>query len=112
MKDRTKALAIPQAVKKAVAKRDSAEGWPCCIYCGQPAPTGNPLAFSNAHYIARSQGGLGIEKNILTLCPDCHRLYDATEHRERLRHLFRTYLEAHYTGWIEGDLIFKKEAER
>lgn len=108
MKDRTKALAIPQEVKKRVAERDSVDGWPCCIYCGQPAPGAALLSFSCAHYIARSQGGLGIEENILTLCPICHARYDATENRDEMRHLFRVYLRQQYTDWNEEKLIYKR----
>lgn len=107
-KARTKALAIPPAVKKAVAQRDSVDGWPCCIYCGTPAPTDHPTAYSCAHYIARSQGGLGIEENILTLCPKCHGRYDATEHREEMRRLFRLYLEVKYKNWQEENLTYQK----
>lgn len=108
MKHRTKALAIPQVVKKVVAARDSVEGWPCCIYCGKPAPTDSPTAYSCAHYIARSQGGLGIEENILTLCPKCHRRYDSSEHREQMRRLFRLYLEHKYKNWKEANLTYQK----
>ena len=112
MNDRTKALAIPQTVKVAVADRDSAGGWPCCIYCGRPAPTGNPLAFSNAHYIARSQGGLGIVENILTLCPACHGQYDATDSRRAMRQYFKAYLEHKHTGWDEEKLTYKKMEDK
>ena len=108
MKARTKALAISQVVKKVVAWRDSVDGWPCCIYCGKPAPTDSPTAYSCAHYIARSQGGLGIEENILTLCPKCHRRYDATGHREEMRRLFRLYLEQKYKTWNEENLTYQK----
>ena len=34
MKPRTRELAIPLQVKRAVAERDSCDGWPCCILCG------------------------------------------------------------------------------
>lgn len=91
-----------------MAERDSVDGWPCCVYCGLPAPAENPLAFSNAHYIARAQGGLGIVWNILTLCPDCHRKYDATAFREEMRRLFRVYLGMRHAGWDEAKLIYKK----
>lgn len=107
-KKRTKALEIPMKVKKAVAERDSTEGHPCCIWCGTPAPTTNPTAFSNAHYISRGQGGLGIEENILTLCPECHRKYDQTEQRETMKEIFRSYLKTKYTDWDERNLIYKK----
>ena len=106
--DRTEALGIHWWVKKYVAKRDSVDGWPCCILCGRTAPTSNPMAFSNAHYISRAQGGLGISQNILTLCPDCHRKYDGPE-RNTLRPILRRYLREHYDYWDEEDLIYKKE---
>ena len=107
MKDRTFALSIPRAVKEGVAARDSVDGWPCCILCGRPAPTGNPLAFSNAHYISRAQGGLGIEKNILTLCPRCHRRYDTTE-RNVLKPILARHLREHYENWTESELLYRK----
>ena len=110
MKDRTLALSIPPGVKKAVAARDSCDGHPCCVLCGRPAPTANPLAFSNAHYISRAQGGLGIEENILTLCWECHKAYDGID-RNTLRPILRLYLRASYDGWSEDKLIFKKEED-
>ena len=105
MNDRTKALAIPQAVKKAVAERDSFDGWPCCILCGKPAPG---TLWSNAHYTARSQGGLGIEENIVTLCPGCHRAYDQSPRREEIRVHIKAYLQSRYPEWDENNLIFEK----
>lgn len=104
---RTDALAIPMTVKRAVAERDSVDGWPCCILCGRPAPTSNPIAFSCAHYISRAQGGLGIEKNILTLCPRCHREYDTTE-RNVLRPILARHLREHYENWTESELVYRK----
>lgn len=106
---RTKALEIPLEVKKAVAERDSIDGHPCCIWCGLTAPTTNPLAFSNAHYIPRSQGGLGIEQNILTLDWECHLRYDQSEHREEMQEYFKDYLKTKYPDWDEDKLIYKKE---
>lgn len=108
MKDRTKALAIPIEVKEAVARRDSCDGWPCCILCGKPAPTSYPLSFSNAHYISRAQGGLGIEENILTLCPKCHHQYDQTTLREAYRPILARYLKDHYPNWNESELTYRK----
>lgn len=105
---RTEALGIPRRVKEAVARRDSCEGHPCCILCGKPAPTDAPLAFSNAHYISRAQGGLGIEKNILTLCWKCHSRFDASEERKQLKTFFRGYLRSVYPDWDEKDLYFQK----
>lgn len=109
MNERTKALGITLAVKEAVADRDSFDEWPCCILCGTPAPVNNRLAFSNAHYISRAQGGLGREDNILTLCPTCHMRYDQTADRELLRPFFERYLMEHYPNWNEEKLLYKKE---
>lgn len=106
---RTKALEIPPRVKKAVAERDSMDGHPCCIWCGQPAPVSNPLAFSNAHYVSRGQGGRGIEENILTLCRGCHMEYDQTDKREKMRGFFEGYLKSKYTDWNERKLFYRKE---
>lgn len=95
---RTKALEISPKVKAKVYERDGG----CCVYCGRP---GQP----NAHFIARSQGGLGIEENILTLCFDCHREYDQTTNRPKMREYFRKYLQSKYSEWDETKLIYKKE---
>ena len=98
MHKRTKALAIPQSVKETVWERDNR----CCVYCG------TPYAFPDAHYIPRSKGGLGVEKNILTLCRDCHRRYDQTVERKEMRVFFRGYLESIYPDWNEEDLVYNK----
>lgn len=96
---RTKALAIPDEVKRAVWDRDGGR----CVCCG------SRMASPNAHYIARSQGGLGIEQNVLTLCADCHRKYDQSVKRKELRAFFRGYLKKTYPGWDEAELIYKRE---
>ena len=111
MNERTKALAIPQEVKKKVAERDSVRGWPCCVWCGKPAPTENRLAYSCAHYISRAQGGLGITENTLTLCEKCHPQYDATIHRTAMRAYFKAYLLRRHPGWDEKNLVYQKNEE-
>mgnify|MGYP003476139933 FL=1 len=98
MHKRTKALSIPKRVKDAVWKRDGG----CCVLCG------SPRAHPNAHYISRAQGGLGIERNIVTLCINCHRRYDQTADRAEIRLDLREYLESRYPDWDESQLIYKK----
>ena len=95
---RTKALEIPRKVKETVCERDSG----LCVMCGK-------VGIPNAHYIARSQGGLGIEENIITLCFDCHRKYDQSINRNWMREHFREYLQSKYPDWDEEKLIYKKE---
>lgn len=111
MRQDTKARSITQAVKKAVAMRDSFDGWPCCINCGAPAPAENPTAFSCAHFISRAQNGIGTPENILTLCPACHRRYDQTTDRERMRQYFREYLKNKYPNWDENELIYRRNTD-
>lgn len=93
---RTKALEIPPKVKQKVLERDGA-----CVWCGKQ---GQP----NAHFIARSHSGLGIEENILTLCFDCHRRYDQTTERQKMRDYFKEYLKSKYPEWDEEKLIYNK----
>ena len=108
MRKRTKVLQIPRKVKAAVAARDSFgdnpfEVSPCCVLCGTTD------ALPEAHYIARSSGGLGVEENIVTLCRDCHRRMDQTWERETLRCQVREYLQSKYPNWNESDLIYRRD---
>ena len=98
MNKRTKALMIPKEVKEAVFERDNY----CCVYCG--SPSGEPVA----HYLARSQGGSGIEENILTLCYKCHRRYDQTHHRAEMKTFFKNYLKKKYRWWNEDFLVYRR----
>ena len=103
----TKTRDFDRKAKESIAERDSIDGWPCCVYCGLAAPS--PLVWSNAHFIARSHGGLGIPENGLTLCPECHRRYDQSTDREQMREFFREYLKERYENWSEDALIYRKE---
>lgn len=94
---RTKALEIPPKVKKAVYERDGG----CCVYCGR---RGNP----DAHYIPRSQGGLGIEENILTLDWECHMRFDQSTDRPKMKAVLREYLKSKYPEWDEDKLVYRK----
>lgn len=79
----------------------------CCIICG------SPIARPNAHYIRRSQGGLGIEQNIVTLCMDCHNEFDngSGKYAKPLKTAIRDYLKDHYDDWNEENLIYNKWKE-
>lgn len=100
MHKRTKALAIPKRVKELVHMRDGG----CCILCQKQ---GNP----DAHFIARSQSGLGIEQNIVTLCPDCHCAYDNSGQRPFLRECIREYLEIKYPDFTDEMRVYRKYME-
>ena len=106
MRKDTKARDFPRQVKMDISIRDSIDGWPCCVFRGAAAPS--EIAWSNAHYISRAQGGLGIEENGLTLCPICHRKYDQTTARTEMRSYFREYLMGKYENWSEYKLLYRK----
>lgn len=96
---RAKALAISAKTKNAVYERDGG----LCVYCHAPG-------LPEAHYIARSHGGLGVEENILTLCRRCHDLYDHGPRviRETMKKRFERYLSLKYEGWDEDQLIYRR----
>lgn len=97
---KAKATNIPYKVKEAVWERDNHH----CIYCGK---TGYGV-MSNAHFIPRSKGGLGIEQNVVTLCISCHRDYDQTTARAELGEIIKEYLQSKYENWNVDDLYYKK----
>jgi 5-methylcytosine-specific restriction endonuclease McrA len=94
---RTKACAISKAVKEAVWERDGGR----CIICG------SYNASPNSHYIKRSQGGLGVEENITTMCLRCHEDFEGRK-RAELKPLVAAYLSKKHIGWCESKLIYKK----
>lgn len=108
MRKDTKARDFDRKTKIAIMVRDSIDGWPCCVYCGAAAPSDESPVWSNAHFISRAQGGLGIEQNGLTLCPNCHRNYDQTTAREDMREFFRRYLKWKYAKWDEKSLYYRR----
>lgn len=114
----TKATAIPASVKAAVALRDCAGGHPAtCIICGAP---GGPWC----HVVRRSQGGRGdTERNIVTLCDECHYAFDEGLGMYRLRPLglethqdvkmfVYAYMEGKYLGWAPESVKYHKYEER
>ena len=101
MHRQTKYTSISPSIKQAVYFRDNGR----CILCGRP---GDPWC----HVISRSQGGLGIEQNVVTLCHDCHREYDQGLERQALYVRIVAYLKGFYPGWSRQDMIYKKGMEQ
>lgn len=97
---RTKALDITKKTKLAVWERDNHR----CIFCGKLVPWNN----ANSHFIKRSQGGLGIEMNILTNCIDCHHKFDDTPAREKMFQHAERYLRNKYRDFNIDNLTYKK----
>lgn len=94
---RTKACAIPQKVKKTVYERDRG----LCIFCGRP---GDPVA----HVISRAHGGLGVERNIVTACTQCHERMDNSTDRQMYISKARSYLEDIYGPIDWAALVYRK----
>lgn len=95
---RAKALDITKRVKDIVWERDGHR----CIICR------DPYAMPNSHFIRRSQGGLGIEENIVTMCQRCHRMYDQGVERRVIETYTENYLRSKYPKWDRSKLIYKK----
>lgn len=85
------------SVKLIVWERDDHR----CVICKEP---GNPWC----HFIPRSQGGLGIEENIVTLCNRCHEEMDNGKNGQTYRAIVETYLREQYTDWSKEKLIYSK----
>lgn len=98
---RTKATDIDTKLKKVVWERDGHK----CIFCGKMVS----VNCANAHYTKRSQGGLGIEENIVTLCSECHFQEDFGKHTKLYEDYIEKYLKRIYgENWSKEKLIYKK----
>ena len=101
MSKRSNACNISQKTKEIVWNRDNQK----CISCGIWVPK----TFANAHYIKRSQGGLGIPENIVTLCPKCHYEEDFGKDSKVYEYSIENYLRNYYgENWSKEKLIYKK----
>ena len=100
MHRRTKATNIPQDVKRAVYKRDRER----CVLCGGWVTP----ECANAHVINRSQGGLGVEQNIITACWRCHNEMDNGKSGTELRKKAVEYLKSKYDGWTRESVTYRK----
>lgn len=98
---RAKACDISKKVKDRVWDRDGHR----CIICG------SPYAWPNSHYVRRSQNGLGIEENIVTMCLRCHGMYDQGGEREYIRQYTEKYLRSKYPDWNPDKLVYNKWEE-
>ena len=97
---RSKACDIPRWVKDLVYERDGG----LCIICQH-------VGFPNAHYIRRSQGGLGIPENVVCLCPRCHDRFDNGQEGVLIGRAVREYLMSLYPNWDESKLYYRKWTE-
>jgi 5-methylcytosine-specific restriction endonuclease McrA len=95
---RSRACDISPAVRNEVLERDNCQ----CIICGCKHN------LQLAHYISRARLGLGIARNLGTMCVSCHFQYDNGKFHNEIKKAFEDYLKAHYEDWNEKDLIYTK----
>ena len=96
-----KACEILPATKINVWERDKHK----CIFCGKTVHG----SCACCHFVPRSHGGLGIEQNIFTACPDCHREQDNGLNSKVYDAFAEKYLKSIYKGcWTKDKLIFRK----
>ena len=101
MSKRSNACDIKPKVKEIVWNRDKQK----CIYCGKYVPK----TCANAHFVKRISGGLGIEENIVTLCPKCHFEEDFGQDTKLYEDYIENYLKDIYgASWNKENLIYKK----
>lgn len=97
----SKACDIPEVVKFDVWERDEHK----CIFCKKNVPMTN----ANAHFIPRSKGGLGIAKNIITACEQCHHEMDNGMYSKDFDYVAEEYLKKVYgNDWNIKSLIYSK----
>lgn len=93
-------VAISEEVKMKVWERDKHR----CIYCLRYIP----WQFSCSHFVKRSQGGLGIEENIVTACPECHSRYDGSWEHSKMYEYTEKYLRKFYPDLDVNKLKYNK----
>lgn len=93
----TVACDISPEVKRKVEERDNGR----CVICGN-------RGLPNAHFISRAQCGLGIEENIVCLCPQCHHDFDNGDKREEYGAQIEAYLRSRYPFWEKAGLVYNK----
>ena len=93
----TKACEFTPEIKATIYERDGGR----CVICGAP---GAP----NAHYIPRSQLGLGIEQNIVCICRECHDKQHARGYGELVRRRMKEHLDRFYPGFPDEDRVYHK----
>ena len=100
---RAKACEFSAAVRRKIKERDKGQ----CIFCNMFGNSGFE-ANQIMHYVARSQGGLGVEQNGALGCVEHHQALDNSPARADMKKLFKDYLTGFYPDWDEKKLAYSK----
>ena len=107
---RTRACEFSKKAREEIYSRDRG-----CIFCKMGymmdgAFPGDLTIFETMHFIARSQGGLGIAKNGAVGCKYHHTMLDNGNkgNRDEMQLLFKDYLKSNYRDWNEKELVYSK----
>lgn len=113
MHKRTKQLKYTKETALKVANRQNHE----CLFCkigyhlkGQNLSELEFNVFDIAHFINRSQGGLGIEENLVLLCRYHHHHLDNGNKglRKEMLLIMEEYLKQCYPEWNKEKLVYRK----
>lgn len=96
---RSNACDISAKVRQEVRERDGNR----CIWCGKYLTSPQIC-----HYISRGCGGLGIPKNLVCGCVECHQKADQGTNTTKYKALMKKYLKRCYIDWKEEELRYKK----
>ena len=106
-----KAHEFSQSERQKIVERDHGE----CIFCKaryrmDGAGWYELTMKSIMHYIPRSQGGLGIEKNGAVGCQWHHHMLDNgnDRRREEMLEIFEKYLRQQYQDWNSSEIVYDK----
>lgn len=110
MNRQTREKIFKSEVRKHILLRDSG-----CIFCkvGRweiPEDYGKRI-LDIAHIVNRSQGGLGIKENGVTLCRNHHQLLDNGNKgwRGEMQQYMEEYMRQWYPEWNRDKLLYRKE---
>lgn len=110
-KTRNKRLQFDTKTKQRIAERDVV-----CLFCRQQysmSRNGDEYGYSImdiTHYVNKSAGGLGTEKNGVLVCRYHHQLLDNGNKgfREEMLGRMEAYLKSIYPDWKKEDLYYRK----
>ncbi len=102
---RKNACEFPEDVRKRIIDRDGG-----CIYCQMGYDVNGQCGYGLQimHYIPRSQGGRGVERNGAVGCLYHHGNLDNSPKRQEMMALYRRYLMIQYDDWNENELVYDK----